>query len=585
MRGLSIAKDPGSLEDKMRTPEQVGTEALSADVLVLGGGIAGCFAAAKAREAGLDVVLVDKGNVGRSGLSPTMSGVLTYFDPEKDDYNTWFKECVEAGQWLNDQKCLEGMPNETTGCIRGMESWGAKFQKKDGEFIRTRGVGQIHAQNVLMAHGGLQLMLVLRGEVLRRGVHVVERVMVTDLLTSDGEATTSGRIVGAIGFNIRTGRFYVFRAKATIIATGATLSGNLRCVHPINSGDGRGMAFDIGCEMRNMDLVKLVQRLRDFAGPIGPGANIFVSEGAYLVNAKGDRFMRKWDPQRMERSDRVIVTLAMAVEEKEGRGPVYYDGTHLSEASHNRIERAIPLVIRSLDAVGLNLRKDRIPYTCGLIDTSCGGIKVNDEGAATIPALYSAGDVTDHGDMGVSEIITPGMLSAIVGQRAGKAAAKYAAGIEDPVISEHQVQLLKERIFAPLRRESGLNHNEIRAHCRRILERGLVGPFKNESGLKEAIDIVQEIRENEMPKLVARDYHELARALGIRNELLHLELMARCSLIRTESRGSHRREDYPERDDANWLKWVIAKKKDNGIEVWTEPIPFEEYRLKPGLGK
>ena len=102
----------------MTTLEQPKTEVEHADVLVLGGGIAGCMAAIKASESGLDVLLVDKGSVGRSGTSTLMSGVLTYFDPEKDNYDEWYRECVEAGEWLNDQKSLAGMIHETTKCIR-----------------------------------------------------------------------------------------------------------------------------------------------------------------------------------------------------------------------------------------------------------------------------------------------------------------------------------------------------------------------------------------------------------------------------------------------------------------------------------
>ena len=200
--------------------EEAKTEVLKTDVLVLGGGIAGCFAAIKAKESGLDVVLVDKGNLGRSGLSPMMSGVLTYFDPAEDNYDEWYKECVEASDWIADQKVLDGMISETTRCIRDMDDWGVKFQKEGDRFIRKPMVGHIHARNILMTNGGLQMMSVVRGEVLRRGARVIERVMATDLLTSDGQLPTKGRVIGSIGFNIRTGKFYIFKAKATVIATG-----------------------------------------------------------------------------------------------------------------------------------------------------------------------------------------------------------------------------------------------------------------------------------------------------------------------------------------------------------------------------
>ncbi len=563
----------------MAALEEAKTEVVKTDVLVLGGGIAGCLAAIKARESGLDVVLVDKGNLGRSGISFMMAGVLTYFDPEKDDYDEWYKECVELGQWINDQKCLEGMINETTGRIRDLDSWGVEFQKVGGEFIRKPGVGHIHARNILMTNGGFQMMLVVRGEVLRRGVRVIERVMTTDLLTSDGELPTKGRIVGAVGFNIRTGKFYVFRARATVIATGMTGSVTLRPVAAILSGDGKAMAFRAGCEMRNIDLT--------FSSPhpaglnCGPGLNILTGEGTIFVNAKGDRFMQKWDPIRMERAPRTLICRAIATEELEGRAPVYLDATHLDEAAHGRIEKCIPIILRSFASAGLDLRKDKIPYTSDLIDVGPGGIRVNGENATTIVGLYAAGAASDHGEIGVTNYISLGMVSAIGGYRAGEAAAKCTAKTGEPTINERQVQVLKQQVFAPMNRESESKHQEVRQHCKSIFQKGLLGPIKNERGLKEAIGAARGIREREIPKLAARDFHELARCIGLGNELLFLELFSRCSLLRTESRGWHYREDYPQRDDANWLKWVIAKREDDGIKVWIEPIPFEEYPLKP----
>lgn len=556
---------------------------MNTDILILGGGIAGCNAAIKAKESILDVVLVDKANLGRSGLSHQMSGVLTYFDPERDSYDEWYKECVEAGEWINDQKTLEGMIYETTDRIRNYDSWGVKFQREQGGFIRKAGLGHVHARNVVMTDGAFQLMSVLRGEVLRRGIRVVERVMVTELLTSDGELPTGGAIAGAVGFNTKNGKFYVFKTKATVIATGSTNSICPVMRVPNLSGDGKSMAFRAGCEMRNIELAYYSEWPRDFN--CSSGANILHGEGAYLVNANGERFMHKYDPVRGERATRVVIAHAIASEELAGRGPIYLDATHLDEAAHRRIEMAIPIVVRSFALAGLSLRKDRIPYTSGLSDLGPGGIRVNRSGETSIPGLYAAGAATDHAEDGVDNIIGHGMGSGIAGYRAGEAAAKYVMEIREPTIDERQVKSLKEGMFVHMKRQSGLKYQEVMGHCIRIWERGLLGPIRNKRGLEEAMSAAQEIMDEEVPKLVARDFHELARSIGLGNGLLLLELLPRCALLRTESRGSHYREDYPTRDDENWLKWVIAKRENNGIRVWAEPIPYSEYRLKPKLAK
>jgi len=567
----------------MSVSQGVPSEVVNSDILILGGGIAGCNAAIKAKESGLDVVLVDKANIGRSGLSPQMSGVLTYFDPEKDSSDAWYQECVEAGEWISDQKRLEGMICETTDRIRNYDSWGVKFQKEQGEFIRRAGLGQVHARNVVMTDGAFQLMSVLRGEVLRRGVLVVERVMVTELLTSDGELPTGGAIVGAVGFNTRNGRSYIFKAKATVIATGSTDSICSVMRVPSLTGDGKAMAFRAGCEMRNVELAYYSEWPRDFN--CSSGANILHGEGAYLINANGERFMHKYDPVRGERATRVVIARAIASEELAGRGPICLDATHLDEAAHRRIEMAIPIVVRSFAFAGLSLRKDRIPYTSGLSDLGPGGIRVNRSGETSVPGLCAAGATTDHAEDGVDNIIGHGMASGIAGYRAGEAAAKYSMEIQEPTIDERQVRSLTECMFDHMKRQSGLTYQEVMEHCVSIWERGLLGPVRNKRGLEEAIGAAQEIRDEEVPRLVARGHHELARSIGLGNGLLLLELLPRCALLRTESRGSHYREDYPTRDDQNWLKWVIAKKENNGIKVWAEPIPYDEYRLKPKLPK
>lgn len=558
---------------------QLEAEVVSTEVMVLGGGIAGCFAAIRARESGLDVVMVDKANLGRSGVSHQMSGILTYFDPEKDDHDRWYKECVETGQLLADQDRLEGMISETTHRIRDLDSWGVKFQKERDEFIRKPGVGQHYARNIIMTNGGFELMSVLRGEVLRRGTRLLERVMCTDLLTSDGELPTAGRIVGAVGFNTRTGKFFIFRSKATIIATGPTRSVFPRLRIPSLSGDGKAMAFRVGCEMRNIELSSYGLSPRDFN--CSPGINILFGEGAILVNAQGERFMSKWDRLRMERAPRVVIGRAIITEILEGRGPVFLDATELDESAHQRIKGAMPIVIRSFAAGGLDLRKDKIPYVSTISDISAGGIRANRSGATTVPALYAAGAASDHAEHGVANVISNGIAAAIGGYRAGETAANYALQTEYSTINELQVASLKEHIFAPMKRESGLSPKEVLDHCTSIIENGLLGPIRNDGRLKLAIEATQQIREMEIPKLIAKDYHELAISIGLGNGLLFLELLPRCALVRTESRGPHFREDYPERDDVNWLKWVIIKKGDSSTRVWTEPVPIEQYPPKP----
>jgi succinate dehydrogenase/fumarate reductase flavoprotein subunit len=569
----------------MSVSEEVGTEVLEADVLVLGGGIAGCFAAIRARELGADVVLVDKANIGRSGLSHQWSGVTSYFDPEKDSYEDCYRECVEGGQWLVDQGRLEGMIYETTNRVHDLDKWGVKFQRDtEGRYIRSPGVGQKYSRIVYFTQGGFQMMSVVRGEVLRSGVRVVERVMVTDLLTSDGELPTSGRVAGVVGFNARNGKFYVIKAKSVVIATGpTTLLWRGYAWAPSLSGDGQAMAFRAGVEMRNYDIA--FYRFHPDGFNCAPGANVLVGEGLIMVNARGERFMKRWDPVREERATAALVCRAMAGETQEGRGPILWDATHLDAAAHSRIEKSLPIVTRQFALKGLSLRKDKIPYSFILNDLGPGGIKTgNKYGATNVPGLFCGGAVTDHGEDGVSNVINHGMESAIGGHRAGEGAVLHSREMDIATVSEGQVQRLKEQIYAPLRRKAGMDYRLPKMRCDRVFDSGLLGPIRNEKKLKQALEEVLEIKED-LPKLVAKDPHELSRCIGGSNALLFPELISRCAVVRRESRGSHYREDCPEVDDANWLKWVVARRKGDDVEVWTEPVPFDGYPIKPGLAR
>jgi len=553
-------------------------ERIQSDILVIGGGIAGCFAAIRAAESGMKVTLLDKGHLGRSGTSYQMSGVLTCFDPERDDQDAWYRECVETGDWINDQDCLAGMIHETAERVRELEGWGVEFQKERGRFIRRPGVGHVHARNILMTKGGFQLQSALRGEVLRRGVQVCERMMATDLLVSSEDGR---RIVGALGFNIRTGRFLICESGAVVLATGAARAIWTGMRLPMLSGDGNAMAFRAGCDMRNREFAGYYEVPVDFDG-IGPGSNILFGEGAVLLNERGERFMEKWDPIRLERANRVSRFMAIAAEVEGGRGPVYLDATGLDEGVFQRIEKVLPIPMMCLKAAGLDLRSDRIRWSYTLADHSPGGIRANRHGETSLPGLFVAGDASDHGTSGTCNIITHGMVSAIEGDRAGRIVPHVVAEARREQVDRGMTETLMAAVLEPMKRTAGLDPETVRRHCMDIWP--LLGPRKNEARLKAAITAAREIRDNQIPLLRAADYHGLSHCIGLANALHLIELYARCALERTESRGAHFREEYPQRDDHGWLRWLIVRKKGERMDemtMRTESIPFERYPLSP----
>ena len=187
------------------------TERLSADVLILGGGLAGCMGAVAAIKKGCTVILADKAWVGSSGESTFAAGDILYYDPEQDDMHEWLERWNKAGDSMFDPEWLEWYGKNVHELILMLDSWGMEFEKDaQGRFKRKPGRG--HREAVVFP--GYKMQKKLRGILEKLGVIIVDRVMITELLTSDGH------VAGATGFNVRTGQFYVFEAKNTVLFHG-----------------------------------------------------------------------------------------------------------------------------------------------------------------------------------------------------------------------------------------------------------------------------------------------------------------------------------------------------------------------------
>lgn len=551
---------------------------IKTDVLIIGGGLAGCWAAIAARELTDNVLLVDKSMVGRSGCSTFAAGVM--LAPNRsDNLDEWRQEIVERGEFINDQDWVEVMLEEQLARLAQMEAWGFPFEKEpDGSLSRMVGRGHIKTR-MLMFHGH-HLMDAMRKQVLGKGIKLMERVMVTDILADDSGPRP--KLCGAIGFHTRDGDWLAINAKAVIICAGhiGTRIGG-RYVDNI-SGDGPAMAYRAGvtlCDMEFTTQCNITVWRRQYEAA---GINMIQGNGAYIVNAKGKRFMEKYDPLLKERSKTYTLGAAFTKEALEGRGPIYVDMRHLKPAVFDKFNRVIPKTMQVFKAAGIDPGRDLIecaPSTQSpRTDSGEGGIMIDLACRTDIPGLFAAGSsskILPHGTYAVGGINLA--YCSVAGYRAGRNAAEFAAESDFiPLPGDH---LLKEKVSKLP--SKGRDAEELIRMVKLVTAPARYSFFKHARRIEQTLARLAELTEEYLPQLAAADPHQLVKALEVGNYLTCARLTYQAALMREESRGSHFREEFPYRDDRHWLKRITVRKKTDVDRLQLEPIPIDKYPVKP----
>lgn len=549
---------------------------METDVLVVGGGDAGCWAAIRARELTPRVTLVDKGMVSRSGDMLYCHNTLAPMAEE--ELEGWLTDWVEHTEYLSDQEYLEIMLKDGGPRIYDLIAWGAPFELDEkGDLLRD--VGRGHRVSRVVRYDGRKLMEVMRKEILARGINLVERVMVTDLLSSDGQVT------GALGIHTRTGEFVIFKAKAVVIATGL-FSPKLHFSYADNlTGDGQAMALRAGAELTDLEFSFSANFTAYKNGQMLCVSLIqFQTLSCYLVNGRGERFMDKYAGERRERCSHIgFLAQGITKEIMEGRGPVYFDMRHYTREEHEHARRIIPVTIAALETAGIDITKEMVecqPTVTTLGGHGSGGIKIDLWGQTNVPGLLAAGICSKF--PGCSEVLSGGFVSIanVFGHRAGERAAEFAKGQGPLPLDKGQVERLQKQFLAPLNRKKGIRPEQVYRPITSKLIRPEFGIIKNEGTTKEMLNEIKRTHQEELPRVAARDVHELIKANEARNFVELVEPVYICALERKESRLIHYRRDYPYRDDLDWLKWVVLKKEGDVIKVRHEPVPVEKNRIK-----
>lgn len=452
--------------------------------------------------------------------------------------------------------------------VRELDSYGAGFLRaNDGAYEKTAGRGE----HPLLKFPGNSLMDSLARAAARQQVEQVNKTMIVDLLVD------KGCVAGAAGFNIETGDFLVFRARATILATGSSrykgLAPNHRCV----TGDGFAAAYRAGAVLSSAESSERPGQAFSARWDIGPGMNMFVGQGGVFLNRKGERFMPQYDPVLKDRADLISLSQAFAIEARQGRAPIYLDMTHFTPEQVRKMKVVLPLPARMFERAGL-IAGDRFTAPIEWMITSPWarpGIKVDGHNRSSLPGLFACGETAAL--QAYASELAP---CATHGALAGKYAAGYARGVDLPEVAPARLRELREAILAPLDRKDGIEPDQVLLSVQEAVTPYDVWHIQHDRRLQAALDRILEIKHHQAPYLHAYDPHYLRMAHEAANLVMVAEASLRSALFRKESRFAIR-EDYPYVDNRNWLKWTEVRKEGEAMQVGAIDVPIESYACRP----
>jgi succinate dehydrogenase/fumarate reductase flavoprotein subunit len=551
---------------------------IDCDVLVVGGGLAACMAALEATKRDVRVVLVDKGRLGRSGSSPTSGGVpqaaFAHADPA-DSKEIHFKDTVVGGEFIPQQDIVRAVVSEVTDRVIELEEIGLHFKKQaDGKkFYQEKRLGSSHARSCPPMGGSVGMLGTLRKEVLNREVEVHQWTMITKLFKD------RGRVTGALGINLQSGEFTLFRAKAIVLAAGSAIAlQKYTSANFLTTGDAYVAAFEAGAKLANLEFLEftLVPAPGGLTIPMA-GLSPFTSKGGRFFNALGERFLQKYDPKRLETTTRATIVTSTYKELLEGRGPIYMDPSFIPDDKWD-MEMTYEYAPKLLKA-GIDCRRDKFEWVPAL-HTFLGGVLTDEHCEAVgVKGLYASGE-SGTGTHGANRLSGNAIASCFVlGARSGKFAVRFVLANDLGVVDESEVAAEVARVEG-FNGEDGLDPSAIEAEIKNFAWE-CVGVVRNESGLTKGIEKFREIRCEKIPQCKGKDLRGWIKALECSNLAWVGEMVARSALERKESRGQHTREDYPTRDDQNWLKWVKVYKKGEEIGCDIDPIRFADGDLHP----
>ncbi|MBI5017859.1 MAG: succinate dehydrogenase flavoprotein subunit [Deltaproteobacteria bacterium] len=565
------------------------------DALIVGAGLAGLRAAVELAGRG-DVAVVSKVYPTRSHSGAAQGGIAAALGNEEPDSWEWHMyDTVKGGDYLTDQDAAEVLARDAPRAVYELEHMGVPFDRTPSGTIAQRAFGghtrEFGAAAIKRAchaadHTGRVILDTLHSEALRHGIRFFSEFHVVDLILQHG------RCEGLVALELATGELHVLRSRATLLATGGfgkVYKTTSNCF--ANTGDGAYLAYRAGVPLQDMEFVQF--------HPTGIcGLGILISEaargeGGILRNRNGERFMERYAPTIKDLAPRDVVSRAILTEVREGRGIdgrdfVHLDLTHLGKDA--LAAKLFDITSFAMTYLGIDASVDPIPvqptchYMMGGLPTDADGRVLGADGKP-MPGLYAAGECACVSVHGANRLGCNSLLDLVVfGRRAGRTMGEELPALPRPAAEPDAAAPVRGRLAELRRRPGGERVGALRSHLQQVMMESC-SVFRTEGSLSRALGEIEglEVRRDEVSLADpgSRWNADLLEVLEFDSLLALAKAIVVSALARTESRGAHFREDFPERDDAAWLKHTQVRLAEGEIEVSYKPVTVTRFTPKP----